>query len=128
MSNISYSAVVLDDNSRQRLIERFKNIIPEGWDIIADHMTVNLGEIDPEYEKYLGLAVRLTVNDIAMDDKVIAVGVSSGINSHNTKAHITLAVNKANGGKPVMSNYLTNWEKLRRPLLLRGKITQVEFK
>ena len=86
------------------------------------------GEIDPEYEKYLGLAVRLTVNDIAMDDKVIAVGVSSGINSHNVKAHITLAVNKTNGGKPVMSNYLTNWENLRRPLLLRGKITQVEFK
>jgi hypothetical protein len=128
MSNISYSAVVLDDNSRQRLIERFKNIIPEGWDIIADHMTVNLGEIDPEYEKYLGLAVRLTVNDIAMDDKVIAVGVSSGINAHNPKAHITLAVNRTNGGKPVMSNNLTNWEKLRRPLLLRGKITQVEYK
>jgi hypothetical protein len=128
MSNISYSAVVLDDNSRQRLIERFKNIIPEGWNIIADHMTVNLGEIDPEYEKYLGLAVHLTVNDIAMDDKVIAVGVSSGINTHNAKAHITLAVNKANGGKPVMSNNLTNWEKLRRPLLLRGKITQVEYK
>jgi hypothetical protein len=128
MSNISYSAVVLDDNSRQRLIERFKNIIPEGWNIIADHMTVNLGEIDPEYEKYLGLAVRITVNDIAMDDKVIAVGVSSGINSHNPKAHITLAVNRTNGGKPVMSNNLTNWEKLRRPLLLRGKITQVEYK
>jgi hypothetical protein len=128
MSNISYSAIVLDDNSRQRLIERFKNIIPEGWDIIADHMTVNLGEIDPEYEKYLGLAVRLTVNDIAMDDKVIAIGVSSGINAHNPKAHITLAVNRTNGGKPVMSNNLTNWEKLRRPLLLRGKITQVEYK
>ena len=128
MNNVSYSAIVLDDNSRQRLIERFKNIIPEGWDIIAHHMTINLNDIDPEYEKYLGLAVRLTVNDIAMDDKVIAVGVSSGINTYNAKAHITLAVNKANGGKPVMSNNLTNWEKLRRPLLLRGKITQIEFK
>ena len=128
MNNVSYSAIVLDDNSRQRLIERFKNIIPEGWDIIAHHMTINLNDIDPEYEKYLGLAVRLTVNDIAMDDKVIAVGVSSGIKSVNAKPHITLAVNKANGGKPVMSNNLTNWEKLRRPLLLRGKITQIEFK
>ena len=128
MSNISYSAVVLDKQSRERLINRFKSVIPEDWSVIADHMTINLGEIDPEYKKYLGLAVRLTVNDIAMDDKVIAVGISLGINAHNPKAHITLAVNKANGGKPVMSNNLTNWEKLRRPLLLRGKITQIEFK
>ena len=128
MNNVSYSAIVLDDSSRQRLIDKFKNIIPEGFEIIAHHMTINLGEIDPEYEKYLGLPIRLTVNDIAMDDKVIAVGVSLGINAHNPKAHITLAVNKANGGKPVMSNNLTNWEKLRRPLLLRGKITQIEFK
>ena len=128
MSNISYSAVVLDEQSRERLINRFKSIIPEGFEIIAHHMTINLNDIDPEYEKYLGLAVRLTVNDIAMDDKVIAVGVSSGIKSVNAKPHITLAVNKANGGKPVMSNNLTNWEKLRRPLLLRGKITQVEYK
>ena len=128
MSNISYSAVVLDKQSRERLINRFKSVIPEDWSVIADHMTINLGEIDPEYKKYLGLAVRLTVNDIAMDDKVIAIGVSSGINAHNPKAHITLAVNRTNGGKPVMSNNLTNWEKLRRPLLLRGKITQVEYK
>ena len=126
MNNISYSAVVLDDSSRQRLIDKFNNIIPEGWDVIAHHMTINLGEIDPEYEKYLGLPIRLTVNDIAMDDKVIAVGVS-GFNTRNPKAHITLAVNRANGGKPVMSNNLTNWERLRRPLSLRGKVTQVEY-
>ena len=127
MSNISYSAVVLDENSRERLINRFKNVIPEDWSIIADHMTINLGEIDPEYQKYLGLPIRLAVEDIAMDDKVIAVGVS-GFKTNNAKAHITLAVNRTNGGKPVMSNNLTNWEKLRRPLLLRGKITQVEYK
>jgi translation elongation factor P/translation initiation factor 5A len=29
MNNISYSAVVLDEKSRQRLIERFKSIIPQ---------------------------------------------------------------------------------------------------
>ena len=126
MNNISYSAVVLDDSSRQRLIDKFNNIIPDGWDVIAHHMTINLGEIDPEYEKYLGLPIRLTVNDIAMDDKVIAVGVS-GFNTRNPKAHITLAVNRANGGKPVMSNNLTNWERLRRPLSLRGKVTQIEY-
>jgi hypothetical protein len=127
MNNISYSAVVLDENSRERLINRFKNVIPEDWSIIADHMTINMGEIDPEHEKYLGLPVRLVVEDIAMDDKVIAVGVS-GFKTNNPKAHITLAINKINGGKPMMSNNLRNWERIRRPLSLTGKVTEVEFK
>lgn len=127
MSLISYSAVVLDNNSRQRLIERFKDIIPEGWTILADHMTINLGEIDSKYEKYLGFPIRLSVNDVAMDDKVIAVGVT-GFESFNTKPHITLAINKENGGKPMMSNKLINWENLKRPLLITGKVTEVDFK
>lgn len=127
MSNISYSAVVLDDKSRQRLIERFKTIIPEGFEIVAHHMTINMGEIDPELEKYLGLPVRLSVNEFAIDDKVVAVGVS-GFETHNAKAHITLAVNRENGGKPMMSNKLTNWQPLKRPLYITGKVTEVEFK
>jgi len=127
MAGISYSAVVLDENSRERLINRFSGMIPEGWNVIADHMTINMGEIDPDFQKYLGLPVRLVVEDIAMDNKVIAVGVS-GFKTRNPKAHITLAVNRANGGKPMMSNNLTNWEKIRRPLSLTGKVTEIGYK
>ena len=127
MSNISYSAVVLDDRSKERLVQRFKSLIPEGWEIIAHHMTINLGAIDPKYMEYLGWNVRLSVDDFAMDDKVMAVGVS-GFESNNSKPHITLAVNRKNGGKPMMSNQLTNWEKLKRPLLITGKVLEIEFK
>jgi len=127
MSNISYSAVVLNENSRKKLIERFKNVIPENWSVIANHMTINMGEIDPEFEKYLGLPIRLQVKDIAMDDKVIAVGVE-GFNSHNVKPHITIAVNRKAGGKPMMSNNLIDWKSIGRPLLLTGKVTEVEYK
>jgi hypothetical protein len=127
MGNISYSAVVLDEQSRERLINRFKSIIPPEYEIIAHHMTINMGELDPEYQKFLGLPVRLSVEDIAMDDKVIAVGVS-GFKTNNPKAHITLAVNRVEGGKPMMSNKLTNWERIRRPLSLTGKVTEVAFK
>jgi len=127
MSNISYSAVVLDEKSRTRLIERFKSIIPEQYEIIADHMTINLGEIDPEYQKYLGLSIRLSVDEIAVDDKVIAVGVS-GFDSKSLKPHITLAVNRQGGGKPSMSNKLNNWEKLKRPFYVTGKVKEVEYK
>lgn len=124
---IAYSAVVLNDNSRSRLIKQFKDIIPEDFEIVAHHMTINLGEINSEYENYLGMSIQLVVNDIAMDDKVIAVGVS-GFYSKNTKPHITLAVNRKAGGKPVMSNNLTNWDKLKRPIIVYGKVTEVEYK
>ena len=127
MSNVAYSAVVLDDKSRERLIERFKSAIPDDWEIIAHHMTINLGEIDPNFEKYLEMPVRLNVEEFAMDDKVAAVGVS-GFESKNAKPHITLAVNRKAGGKPVMSNNLSNWERLKRPLLVTGKVTEVLFK
>ena len=127
MNNISYSAVVLDNRSKQRLIEKFKSIIPEDFEILADHMTINMGELDPKYEKFLGLPVHLSINDFAINDMVIAVGVS-GFESHNAKSHITLAVNRKNGGKPMMSNTLINWTKLKIPLLLTGKVTEVQYK
>lgn len=125
MSSIAYSAVVIDDRSKYRLIQKFKNVIPEGWKIIADHMTINLGEIDSDYMKYLGMTIRLSINDIAMDDKVIALGVT-GFHSENSKPHITLAINETEGGKPMMSKDLTNWEKLRRPFFITGRISEVE--
>ena len=90
-------------------------------------MTINLGEIDSKFERYLGLPVRLSVNDFAMNDNVMAVGVS-GFESSNAKPHITLAVNKGAGGRPVMSNQLTNWERLKRPLLITGKVSEIEYR
>jgi tRNA nucleotidyltransferase/poly(A) polymerase len=125
MKNVKYSAVVLDNRSKQRLIERFRNEIPEGWEIIAHHMTINMGGLDSKFAKFNGMDnIELTVNDIAKDDKVIAVGVS-GFDSKNAKPHITLAVNRQGGGKPMMSNNLTNWTKLRVPLVITGKVTEV---
>jgi hypothetical protein len=127
MGNVSYSAVVLDDRSRQRLLERFRSEIPEDWEVLTDHMTINMGPIDPEFEKYLGISVRLTVEDMAIDDKVMAVGVS-GFGSKNIKPHITIAVNRSVGGKPMMSNKLVDWKKLKRPLMIGGKVTEVNYK
>lgn len=127
MSKISYSGVILDDKSRKRLIDKFKDVIPKGWEIIAHHQTINLGEILPEYEKFLSLPVRLQVEDFAMDDKVAAVGVS-GFPSKNDKPHITLAVNRQAGGKPMMSNKLINWKPIKRPFQVAGKVEEVPFK
>ena len=103
MGNISYSAVVLDKESRDKLINKFKHMIPDGWEIIAHHQTINMGEIKSEYEKYLGMKIPLNVLSVGESDMAIAVEVE-GFPSANKIPHITLAVNRKEGGKPVMSN------------------------
>ena len=110
----------------QKLIKNFQSIIPDDYQIVVNHMTINLGEINPIYEKYLGISVRLQVNDIAMDDKVIALGVS-GFESDKKKPHITLAVNREAGGKPYMSDNLTEWKPLKKPIFLSGKVEEIGF-
>jgi hypothetical protein len=126
MSNVSYSAVVLDKQSRNKLIEYFKSIIPLEYEIIADHMTLNMGPIDPQFQDDLGKEVELTVTDFAKDDKVIAVGVK-GYPTKDSKPHITLAVNREAGGKPYMSNKLTNWQPIQFGVKLKGKVTEILY-
>jgi len=124
-NQVAYSAVVLDEVSKQKLIKVFSKMIPEGWEIIAHHQTINLGAIDPKYAKDLGKEIVLSVIDYAIDDKVFAVGVD-GYPTNNKKAHITLAVNRQGGGKPMMSNNLENWRPIGFPLVLKGIVTQVK--
>lgn len=124
MSKIAYSGVVLDERSKNRLLKNFEDLIPEDWEIVAHHMTINMGEIAPEYEQYLGMPVPLIVESFGIDDKVAAVGVS-GFPSKNDKGHITLAVNRKEGGKPVMSNNIEKWYSIKRPIQLVGKVREV---
>ena len=128
---VRYTAVVLDGKSKDKLYKVFAGKIPEGWKIIADHMTINLGDIKtiPENEKYLNTKIFLSVNDFAADNMVMAIGVTptnANIKSTNEKTHITIAVNEKNGAKPKMSNYLKDWENFKRPFLLSGIVTEVE--
>jgi len=127
VKRVSYSAVVLDDMSRAKLLKVFTPMIPEGWEVIAHHMTIKMGPLDigtKEKEDMSGnTEIILNVVDYGMDDKVMAVGVE-GYHSTNAKAHITLAVNRADGGKPFMSNKLTEWKPLGFPLELTGKVSE----
>ena len=56
---------------------------------------------------------------------IVAVGVSSPIPSKNEIKHITLAVNRKNGGKPFLSNKLKQWSPTN-PLTLKGIIKEVQ--
>jgi tRNA nucleotidyltransferase/poly(A) polymerase len=128
VKKISYSAVVLDDKSRKQLIKVFSQMIPEDWEIIADHMTIKMGGLeDGSQEKQDmedGKEIHLNVVDYVMDDKVMAIGVK-GYPLTNVKPHIIIVVNRTEGGKPFMSNKLTDWRKIGFSFELTGKIEEV---
>ena len=85
-----------------------------------------MGEIKPEYEKYLGMKVDLDVTHIGFYDTVMAVGVK-GFSTDNKTPHITLAVDRANGGKPFYSHKITDWRPISFSVKLSGKVVEVPF-
>ena len=115
-----YTAVILDEKSRSQLLAQL--IIPEGWEIIADHVTINMGAAK---NVQLGSCVDLIVKSYALDDRVMAVAVDGDIPSDNEIKHITIAVNRRNGGKPVHSNKLTNWIAIPE-LIVSGAVQEVK--
>lgn len=123
--NVLYSCVLLDEDSHNKLVKVFSPMIPDDWEVLAHHMTLNLGKIDPKYENDLGKEVILTVLDYGMDDKVMAVGVE-GYPTNNKKPHVTIAVNRKNGGKPFMSNNLTDWKDIGFKFQLKGVVTEIK--
>lgn len=109
--NILYTAVVLTEKSRGILLSKLGSYIPEGWKTIAHHMTITFGKplSDLGLELYNGVEVDLRVVALGKSDKAIAAKVE-GFKTKNKIPHITLAINVENGGKPVDSNKITDWE------------------
>lgn len=126
---MSYTAVLLDEASRVGLINAFQHKFKDGWEVIAHHMTVNLGSpaSGPALE-YLGKDVDLVVTSFAQDNLVMAVGVRCEVPSTNAIKHITLAVNRSKGGKPYLSNKLTHWDVLNLPdvPILSGRVVELQ--
>lgn len=121
VDKVLYSAVVLDEKSRNILLERFKSVIPNDWKTIAHHMTIAFGKgVDTPED--LGREVTLKVIELGMSDMAIAARVE-GYPSKNEVPHITLAIN-SNGGKPFMSNRITDWEPIQ-PLNVYGTVTNI---
>jgi hypothetical protein len=118
---ISYSAVVLDHESSELLLNKFNGEIPDGWKKYAHHMTIALGKAI-EDENLLGSSQTLIVTQIGKSDMVIAVRVE-GFPSKNKIPHITLAVNPE-GGKPFMSNKIEEWEDIE-PFEITGEVRNI---
>jgi len=127
MQKISYSAIVLTEADQSKLKSMFKDQTPDGWTVYAHHMTINMGELQPQQKPDLGKSVVLTCTHIGTSDKCIALRVS-GYFSTNQTPHITLCVNTMNGGKPVDSNKITNWQTLSQPITVNGIVTEIPSK
>ncbi|MFW5847361.1 MAG: hypothetical protein ACOCVF_00380 [bacterium] len=122
---ISYSAVVLDEYSREKLIEYLSlDKLNEDWEIIADHMTISLNDLPDHQKRFRGRTIRLKVTKFGHNDQVLAAGVDTKIPTKNEQPHITLAVNRSSGGKPVMSNEIKNWKPIK-PFIVSGKVREV---
>jgi hypothetical protein len=87
-------------------------------------MTINFGKGLPErFKSDLGKQKTIKAIEIGISEMAIAVKVS-GYYSDNKIPHITIAINP-NGGKPVMSNNITDWKSLDgSPIELHGTVTE----
>ena len=130
--NISYSGVVLDDASKQKLLDLD---IPEGWEPVAHHMTITMGSLihkkgkhDFSHDYPVGSEIELPVVAVGRDERAMAVKVQppADISKKVAFPHITVAVNREGGGKPFHSNKIP--EENFQPLtgvVLRGVVQEV---
>tara|TARA_B100000424_G_scaffold90064_1_gene67499 strand:+ start:146 stop:1078 length:933 start_codon:yes stop_codon:yes gene_type:complete len=115
----SYTAVVLDNTSIKNILQGVKNssvFIPKGWEVNPHHMTIDMKSI-PELQ---GDVVPLTAYEIGVSDMTIALKVK-GYKVKSGLPHITVAVNRKEGGKPRMSKEIKNWRKIK-PIKLQGVV------
>jgi hypothetical protein len=121
-SNVLYSAIVLEEASQNVLFSNVGKMIPEGWIKYGHHMTINMGPLKDK--SILGTEQYLVVNKVGISDMAMAVAVQSDIETKNEISHVTVAINP-DGGKPVMSNDITNWQDVRMFILL-GQVTEIK--
>lgn len=124
-----YTALVLTQSDQRKLKQMMAPNIPEGWEVICHHVTLNMGAITdgPNTEEILGTKINFGIDAFSINDKVCAVRVSDiydGVKSVNATPHITVAVNRKGGGKPFMSNQLSEWEWIT-PQVFSGIVQQV---
>lgn len=111
--------------SHGALIQALGSQIPEGWKIYAHHMTIAFGKPQREdvmeyINNNMGKEVEFTAVELGRSDTVMAVKVRTDIPSNNKITHVTLAVSP--NGKPVQSNFITDWKPLPEPIKLKAKI------
>ncbi len=126
---ISHTAVVLDGRSKERLVNRFKKIIPSNWEILADSMVVKLGPLEKEKQDVVGLPIKLLGISYAFNDRVISLAVDCDkkIKPDDRIPQIIIAYNKnfdIDLKRPVNIPE-SEYRGFKVPIILRGYIEQI---
>lgn len=121
---VSYSAVILDGSSKEKIINHLS--IPNDWKIINHHMTIKMGELPENLKNQIGSKVTLKVTKQGKSDKALAVGVETDL-SQNKIPHVTVAINASAGAKPKDSNDIEEWVDLEESFTISGRIEEVLF-
>lgn len=124
IKSVAYSAVVLTDKSRSDLLQYIK--VPEGWESLAHHMTINMGPLKEEYKPLLGQPFDLLITHVGKSDNVLAVKVDTEFKTKNENPHITVAVDRYNGGKPALANQIIEWGGIY-PFEVEGILKEITF-
>ncbi|MBC8303195.1 MAG: hypothetical protein H8E55_46495 [Pelagibacterales bacterium] len=120
---ISYSGIILDADSKSKLLDVIPEELIERYDdVISHHMTINMGALEDKTD--LGKEVGIVATHIGRSDKALAVKVS-GYPSKNRTPHVTVAVNRKKGGSPKDSNEIQEWQPLSEGVYLRGRVEEV---
>ncbi len=117
-----YSAVVLSEESSNKLKATFGYMVPKGWKLYCHHMTIRMGSLPEGLQKDFNSVVDLIVTHVGTSDTAIAVKVD-GYFSQNSTPHITVATSPS--GKPKDSNYIQNWQPVDKKLRLDGTVCLV---
>lgn len=106
MSKVLYTHATLTETSRAELLQWWQTNIGHVMpDKIGHHMTIKFKPNDEEViNSPLGKTVSLRVAGWGQNDKVQAVYIFTSVACANPIAHVTVAIDKANGGKPKDSN------------------------
>lgn len=126
--NPRYSGLVIDSSSKYALLHNpeIAQHVPENFEIIAHHMTIKLGGLTgTEHESRLNATEKIFATHVGVSDNKNVVAVKVTGKSDNKIPHITIAINRDAGAKPVESNYITNWQILQRPISLVGVVAEI---
>ncbi len=121
---VSYSAIVLDQQSKERILNHLS--IPNDWKVICHHMTIKMGELPEDLKGRKGEKVSLNVTKLGKSEKAIAVGIDTNL-SQNAIPHITVAINVSSGAKPKDSNDIKDWQDLEESFTVSGRIEEVLY-
>lgn len=128
-----YTAVVLTEPSRAKLIAYLSNELRqcEGWEVIAHHMTINMGKLaEGPASHIVARKAELIIDAVGWNTGVLAVRVEAAqtalqpIPSVNPTKHITVAVNR-DIATPKDSKGIVEWKPIT-PFVVWGQIEEVK--